>query len=475
MAPNTNYSFCLTSCRRPDLLKQTLDSFFLVVDQEPQEVLIYEDSDDPKPEWLNTDVWRTRGVRWLGGKTRMGQAFACAQLIREAKYDFVFWCEEDWLFQPLQSPFIRQSKAILAAHPNIVMVSLRGETGWHPLTDNWHSENKGSFKIATPYWRDTWGGYSWNPGLRRRDTLLKILPTVLSFVGQKGLDHEGALSKKLLDEGYRIADLGRPVVSHLGSGRSRAVEDLPPIPKTLIAVPTCFKFDYEHRWEHKGNPEYGKDMHVSGPNDHVSAVRETWGADAAKFKNLDVRFFYGRPAEGFPRQPLPDEVFLDVPDGYGSLPQKTVAVCRWAIEHGYSFIFKCDDDTYVFPDRLLVELMENPIEYAGFRHANVCSGGPGYWLSERAARIVAEQGSNNGDVWAEDVWVSRVLARNNILPLMLPGHRSGLSAHFFYGAPDTFDSTKLVGDLVTMHAVFPRQMRETHEFIHRRLTAEGEV
>jgi hypothetical protein len=83
----------------------------------------------------------------------------------------------------------------------------------------------------------------------------------------------------------------------------------------------AFEFDYETRWEHKGNPEYGKDMHVSGPNDQTQAVRETWGSEMLKnLPNVDLRFFYGKPLRGYPREPLADEVFLDCPDAYGSLP-----------------------------------------------------------------------------------------------------------------------------------------------------------
>lgn len=429
--PNTNISMCITSCGRPDLLKTSLESFYAVVDQEPQEVLIYEDSEAPKPEFLSDDIWRTRNVRWISGKARMGQCFAIARLIQEAKHDYVFWSEEDWLWQKQINPFMRESKAILDRFPWIVQVSLRGPSGWHPLIEREVNGCVGfvdqydapRFLIAEPYWRGEWGGWSWNPGLRRRSTLVAILPQVLASVGVKGLKHEGDLSKALLDQGYRIADLGRAVVTHIGGNRSRSVEDLPPLPKILVAVPTCFQLDYETKWEHKGNPEYGKDMHVSGPNDQTQACRETWVRDFAPFKNVTVKFFYGKPAEGHPRQPLPDEVFLDVPDGYGSLIEKSVGICKYAAEHGFEYLYKCDTDTWVFAEKLLVEMMENAFDYAGYRHANVCSGGPGYFLSRTAIEIIARHGDGRRHEYAEDVHVSRVLAEHRIEPIMLPNHR----------------------------------------------------
>ena len=453
--PNTNISMCVTSCNRHDLLKATLESFYAVVDIEPQELIVYEDSDAAMPEFLTDFIWKQRGLRWLGGTGRRGQAFACARLIQEATKDFVFWCEDDWLFQNRISPFIRESRDILNNHPEVIQVSLRGNTGWHPL------EARGALWIAAPNWRGCWGGWSWNPGLRRLSDCRAILSDVSKHIGRDGLTHEEALSKELLAHGRIIADLNRPIVTHLGNARSRAIEKLPPLPKILIAVPTCFKFDYETRWEHKGNPEYGKDMHVSGPNDQTQAVRETWGSDVASYPNVDLRFFYGRPIDGFPREPLPDEVFLDCPDGYGSLPKKTVGVCKYATDNGYAVVFKCDTDTWVNLEMLLIEILQNQFDYAGYLHGGVCSGGPGYLLANHACRIVATQG-NNPRHWAEDVHVSETLRNANIQPLMLPGHRPGFSAHFFFGDGVAFDPTKITEDVVTAHAVFPGQMRLWH-------------
>lgn len=455
--PNTRISMCLTSCGRHDLLKKTLESFYAVADQEPQEILIYEDGTAPMPEWLNTHIWKGRGLRWFQGGDRKGQAFACAKLITEAQFEYIFWCEDDWYFQNTISPFMRESKAILDSNPAVIQVSLRGNTGWHPLLKD------GDLWIAEPYWRGVWGGWSWNPGLRRAsETKNIVLRLCAQQVGKTGLEHEEAISKQLLDEGFRIADLNRPVVTHIGGGRSRAGEPLPPLPKILIAVPTCWAFDYEGKWEHQGNPEYGKDMHVSGPNDQTQAVRETWGADVAKFNNVTLKFFYGKPADGFPREALPDEIFLECPDGYGSLPLKTIGLCRYASEQGYKFVFKCDTDTFVLVEKLLIEILENSFEYAGYLHGGVCSGGPGYLLSQRACQIIATQGATPHH-WAEDVHASRVLKNAGIVPLMLQGHRPGFSAHFFFGDGKAFDPTRITEDVITAHAVFPEQMRLWHQ------------
>lgn len=456
MNPNTNLTLCITSCNRHDLLRATMESFFAYTDLQPQQILVYEDSDQPMPEWLKAWEWQRRQpFKWLSDGARKGQAYACARLIQEAKHDWVMWLEDDWLFQRGSGPFIHESKAILESNPDIIKVSLRGDTGWHPL----ELDSRG-FKIAKPYWRGVWGGWAWNPGVSRLGDVKALLPRLGPQIGQDGLKHEEALSKDLLDAGRRIADLNRQIVAHIGGGRSRSIEKLPPLPKILVAVPTCFEFDYEtHSLQNE------EKFHVNGPNDQTEAIRETWGKDFAKYPTVDVRFFYGKPANGYPRPAKPDEVFFECGDGYDSLIQKSTEICRYAAEHGYQFLFKCDTDTWVYAERLLIEIMENHFDYAGFRHANVASGGPGYLLSAHACRIIATQGRQPRHPYAEDVHVARVLAANGITPLMLPDHHSGMSAHFFFGDPKTFDPTKIPEGLVTAHAIFPDQMRAWHRIV----------
>jgi hypothetical protein len=107
-------------------------------------------------------------------------------------------------------------------------------------------------------------------------------------------------------------------------------------------------------------------------------------------------------------------------------------------------------------------MMETAFDYAGYLHCSVCSGGPGYFLSAHAAAIVA---NNPGwtHPYAEDVHVSRVLASRNILPVNLQNHRPGFSAHFFFGDGLSFDASKITEEIVTMHAVFPSQMKKLWE------------
>jgi len=156
----------------------------------------------------------------------------------------------------------------------------------------------------------------------------------------------------------------------------------------------------------------------------ADAQRATW---IPQIKGADVKFFLAKQ----PRDPLPDEVFLDVPDDYKSLPIKVKHMFIWARANGYIRTMKLDDDTYVHPTRMLAALPYDR-DYVGFLNATPprpwCSGFC-YWLSARAMGIVADAPIPEGE-WAEDRWVGGVLHQHGIYPsydprysLIIPGWR----------------------------------------------------
>lgn len=159
--------------------------------------------------------------------------------------------------------------------------------------------------------------------------------------------------------------------------------------KPLIAICTCHRF-----------------------RGRADAQRATW---VKKIKDIDYKFFLGG-SNGIPGI---DEVFLDVPDDYDSLPLKTQAIMKWALDHGYDAVFKCDDDTYVFPDRLLTILPTTAYE-GRINGSNVqlapkgwCSGFA-YWLAGEAISIIANAGKPTHR--AEDLWVGMILNAKGIHP-----------------------------------------------------------
>jgi hypothetical protein len=159
--------------------------------------------------------------------------------------------------------------------------------------------------------------------------------------------------------------------------------------KLLLAVTTC------HRYQGR-----------------AEAQRQTWFKEIPK--EIDAKFFLGN-LKGY--QPKPDEVLLDVQDDYPSLIDKVIATFKWALERGYDYVFKTDDDIYVRPERLLaaapkkedyIGRMRGPS--GGFRAPY--ASGLGYWVSARAMRILVN--AEKAPHIAEDRWVGNRLLEAGI-------------------------------------------------------------
>jgi hypothetical protein len=147
------------------------------------------------------------------------------------------------------------------------------------------------------------------------------------------------------------------------------------------------------------------------------AIRDTWGKQVSR-----MVFFMGGLTGVVPSS---DEVLLDCPDDYLSLPLKTKKILEWAGDR-FEYIYLCDNDTFIIPTRLM-SLDYDRYDYSGSmdRHCPIgqtkdyrdhigyypnchpwASGGVGYFLSKKAAQFIAKK---TPDVWAEDLWVGQVL------------------------------------------------------------------
>jgi hypothetical protein len=150
----------------------------------------------------------------------------------------------------------------------------------------------------------------------------------------------------------------------------------------------------------------------------AQAQRETWiprlAAAVPPGWTVDLRFFLGRPAERpgrLPRAIAADEVWMDCDDSYAGLTEKFRKICRWALAREYDYLFSCDDDVYLVPERLLAGW--RAVDYAG-RWRGPSGGFPapyasGFatWLSRAAIEILAEAPSENHR--RDDRWIGNVL------------------------------------------------------------------
>lgn len=106
-----------------------------------------------------------------------------------------------------------------------------------------------------------------------------------------------------------------------------------------------------------------------------------------------------------------DEVMLPVPDDYCHLVYKVRAMYRWAIMFSFTHVYKCDTDTYVDLERLMTSGFERYEFTGGPAGRSSVAGGSGYWLSRKAAEILAQAPIT---YWAEDGWTSGTLRQHGI-------------------------------------------------------------
>lgn len=205
--------------------------------------------------------------------------------------------------------------------------------------------------------------------------------------------------------------------------------------RILLAILSCHSNTHGHDW--------GSSLR--------EAQRATWLREAT----VEHRYFLGRgggTAEA-------DEVWLDVPDGYDSLPTKSLALIAWAYERDYEFIFKCDDDTYCRSDRLLQSGFETN-DYSGFRKVSPWFGGPiefaqggaGYWLSRKAMAATLVPELKPSITWGpEDLNVARLL------------RFAGIAVHHDPRYQWTMDRVPSPdNDIITAHRCTPQEMQAIH-------------
>ncbi len=148
-------------------------------------------------------------------------------------------------------------------------------------------------------------------------------------------------------------------------------------------------------------------------------------------------FIHGRP--GQPERIEGDCLFLDCPESYETLPQKTHAFLQYAVSHlPFDYVFKTDDDTYLDLERFISfdkqdadyigQFREQPVAEIGktwhygkctdkafevpYERPFVCAWatGGGYFLSRRAAQIAAGKTLHTfADSLFEDMMVGEAL------------------------------------------------------------------
>ena len=202
----------VTSCGRHDLLEMTLDSFVKYnTYKKIREIIVVEDGDaDPSA------VCKKFGANLVRVGARHGQSYAIDLAYSFVRTPFIFHCEDDWEFY--RGGFIEKSFDVLKSDPSCINVWLRAwsDTQGHPL--HFKTEDR-SFGVLSIGYNQAWGGFTWNPGLRRLADYNRIGPFSMKMGGNREMK-ESDVSLKCIELGYRGVILDEDgYVRHLGHGR----------------------------------------------------------------------------------------------------------------------------------------------------------------------------------------------------------------------------------------------------------------
>jgi hypothetical protein len=196
----------------------------------------------------------------------------------------------------------------------------------------------------------------------------------------------------------------------------------------------------------------------------INAQRATWVKDLRE-QGTDVVFFLGQPPVNASPFAAQDEVwFFGCDDSYFGIPEKVRRICRWAVENGYDYVAKVDDDVYIAPRRFAA--LPLGADYIGrFRGpygnypAHFASGFT-YWLSAAAAHHVGWTPSN-GD-WMDERFIANRLALEGIF-----GYNDPIN--YLVTGPHTSGAEIIKRPILKAGTVFCEyradQMKEMHEVL----------
>jgi lauroyl/myristoyl acyltransferase len=211
-------TFVLTSCNRFDLLAETLETFLQFNTYPISEYVLVEDSGNDQVY----DVVRrfSQKFRVILNNPPVGQIASIDKAYAGLRTPYIFHCEDDWRF--LRSGLIEESIVLLDAIPEIAVVVGR-RRGQNPGADRlFFRSHLRSYKgIGYRFYERepgvVWGGYNFNPGLRRLQDYRRI--GTFAAIG-----HEADISLWFLQRGMNAAYLEQPAYETTG-GLERHLND----------------------------------------------------------------------------------------------------------------------------------------------------------------------------------------------------------------------------------------------------------
>lgn len=207
-------TFVVTSCGRPALLAQTLDSFVAHNTHPIARYILVEDSGDRDMlEFVNQrygDLFDTV----LFNEPRLGQIRSVDRAYAAVETPYIFHCEDDFEF--FRSGFIEESLSVLKHDRQAITVWMRNlwDCKKHKLGERIQYTGDGvmyRYVLPKESRKETWYGFTFNPGLRRRADYEQVKP--FAAVG-----HELEINYAYHELGFHGVVLEEGATRHIGGG-----------------------------------------------------------------------------------------------------------------------------------------------------------------------------------------------------------------------------------------------------------------
>ena len=217
-AANQRITAVLTSCGRPMLLRRTLQSFLKHNNHPLDQFIVVEDG--PAILFQVAEEFGDRNINWLATGERVGQIASIDYAYSHVKTPYIFHLEDDWEFY--RSGFIPASLTVLQEQPKCLQVWIRRltDTNKHPVEPYKYRSGDVSWRRMALTFRNSWHGFSFNPGLRRMRDYVAIggYGHFAKFEFNKPLLAEKAINKIYHKLGFYSAILAdeEGFVRHIG-------------------------------------------------------------------------------------------------------------------------------------------------------------------------------------------------------------------------------------------------------------------
>ena len=205
----------LTSCNRPHYLQQTLASLTASDLSGITRLIVVEDSASPAIAPIVGETLGDIPHLFLQNDRNRGQIYAIDRAYAQVDTPYVYHCEDDWIFP--QGLRLDESRAVLDHDPAISAVLGRNlkkyprkrimRQGNRPVV---FQAGSAAYVKVDLGWSDMWGGFSFNPGLRR-------MADYHALGGYGHIGPEAEISRHYRAKGMYTAFLLDCQVTHIGT------------------------------------------------------------------------------------------------------------------------------------------------------------------------------------------------------------------------------------------------------------------